>query len=401
VAVTAFWLASAVLIVVALAFVLPPLLRTPLTATQHHRAALDEARRRGVIDASEYADKLAAIDETAQPNTRRSMPWLALSLVLLVPAISVGLYTRLGDPRVFDPAVQSVEAAMQQAQQAGMAPMDQAIAGLSARLAREPNDLEGWLLLARAQKASEHFDESAQALAKAMALAPDNASIMVEYAEAKTLASADKHFDDESVALLERALEIEPDHQRALWLRGIAHYQRGDVDAASATWNHLLSVLPADSPVRASIEQQLAQLKPNGQASAASETTATEATSDAAATASAPRLRVHVTLAPDLADKVRADDVLFVFARAASGPRAPLAIVRRKARELPLTLELDDSQAMVPTMNLSSAPRVVVGARISRSGQAEATSGDLETYSEPVANRHAETLELTIDHRVP
>ncbi|HET9049425.1 MAG TPA: tetratricopeptide repeat protein [Chiayiivirga sp.] len=398
---TAFWLASAVLILVALAFVLPPLLRAPISATQQRLAALDDARRSGVIDGSEYASKLAALDETSGPSARRPIPWLALSLTVLVPAVSVGLYSRLGDPRVFDPAVQSVEAAMQQAQHAGMAPMDQAIAGLSARLAREPNDLEGWLLLARAQKSTEHFDDATESLAKAMALAPDNASIMVEYAESKTLSSMDKHFDDASLALLDRALSLEPDHQRALWLRGIAHYQRGDVDAASATWNHLLSVLPADSPVRASIEQQLAQLKPNGQASAASETTATEATRDAAATASAPRLRVHVALAPDLADKVQADDVLFVFARAASGPRAPLAIVRRRASELPLTVELDDSQAMVPAMNLSSAAQVVVGARISRSGQAQAESGDLQTYSEPVANHHAETLELTIDTIVP
>ena len=397
-----FWLASAVLTLVALAFVVPPLLRAPVSAVHQRRAALDEARRAGILDGEEYTSKRAALDETALPAVGKRVPLLALVVAVLLPAISVGLYARLGDPRVFDPDVQSVEVAMQQAQQAGMAPMDQAIAGLSARLAREPNDLEGWLLLARAQKSSEHFDEAAQALAKAMALAPDNASIMVEYAEAQTLASADKRFSDDALALIERALAIEPAHQRGLWLRGIAHYQRGDVAAARTDWEHLLSVLPPDSPVHDSITAQLAALDSGELAQAAAGQRSTAPSSEPTPSAvSAARLHVHVSLAPNLADKVRPDDVLFVFARAAHGSRAPLAIVRLRAGDLPLTTQLDDSQAMVPAMNLSSTPQVVVGARISRSGEAQAQSGDLETLSAPIAHDHAETLELTIDQIVP
>lgn len=394
---TAFWLLGALMILLALAFVVPPLLRTPAPADPRRRA-LDQARQAGVLDRAEYAAKLAALGASELVASNPSSNRLVAVLVSLFIALaSIGLYAKLGDPRVFDPDVQSVATAMQQAQQAGLTPMDQAIAGLVERLAREPDDVEGWLLLGRAYKSTEHFDQARDALARALVLSPEDPSIMVEYAEARTLAAPDKLFQGEAAQLLDQALQLDPDNQRALWLRGIAHYQAGDTEAAAASWEHLLAVLPEDSSVRDSVSQQLAQLRSRDPGTSAGPAAATAED----ATTTPPRLTVKVSLAPELASKVQPDDVLFVFARAAQGSRAPLAIERRHARELPLSIELDDGDAMVAQMNLSSTARVVVGARISRSGTAQAQPGDLETLSEPLPNSHAQAIELVIDRVVP
>lgn len=390
---TAFWLIGTVLILVALALVLPPLLRKP-TTSDARRAALDQALASGVLDADEYEKKRAALDTTVPGQTSSGTARLVAVLVaVLIPLVAVGLYAKLGDPRVFDPDLQSVNAAMQQARHDGMPPLEQAIAGLAERLAHEPGDIEGWILLGRAYKSTEQFDQARDALAHAMSLAPEEPGLMVEYAEAKTLAAPDRRFTAEALDLIERALELDPDNQRALWLRGIAHYQAGEIEAAGERWNHLLTILPEDSPVRASVQQQLAELSGG---------TVPEAGKSAPASASTgPRLTVHVSLDPALAGQVPADAVLFVFARAPEGSRAPLAIQRLQASQLPVTVELDDRDAMVPAMNLSSAANVVVGARISRSGNAQAQPDDLEAVSKPLSNTHAEPIELVIGQARP
>lgn len=353
---------------------------------------------------------LLALGIVARPLWRRARG-VAMALVLLVPLASVALYFQLGEPRVFDPAVQSVSAAISQARQAGMPPMEQAIAGLRERLERQPEDLEGWLLLGRAYKTLERFAESREAFARAMALAPDSAGTMVEYAEAQTLASPTRRFEGEPLTLLDRALALEPDNQRGLWLRGIAHYQAGERERATAVWEHLLSVLPEDNPTRETLRQRIAEMSVTPQSNASVQATGAAAApaSDSAASdadagtdgAAPPRLTVQVTLAPELAERVAPADTLFVLARAAEGSRAPLAIQRLAARDLPLTVVLDDSHAMMPQMNLSSAAQVVVVARISRSGSAQPQSGDLETYSAPISTSRTAPLELRIDRIVP
>ncbi len=349
-----FWLTCGVLILAALGFVLPPLLR----------------------------------------GTSDSTRPLALLVALLIPIVAIGLYQRLGNPRAFDPTLQSVTRAMQHAQQAGLPPVEQALAGLRERLAHQPDDLEGWMLLGRTLKSLERFDEAREAFERAQALAPQDAEVLAESAEVLTLAAPDRRFPAEALARLNQALVIDPSNQRALWLRGIAHYQSGEHEAAAATWERLLQILPEDNPVRDTIRQRIAELKSGAPLGS-------DATATSPAHATAPRLQVTVELAADLAAQVQADDTVFVFARAAEGGRAPVALERRRAAELPFSVELDDSDAMLPQFTLSSTPRIVVGARISRSGNAQAQSGDLETLSEAMPNTHVEPIELRIDHRVP
>ena len=114
--------------------------------------------------------------------------------------------------------------------------------------------------------------------------------------------------------------------------------------------------------------------------------TATTPTAKKSSTKAGASLKVTVSLSPAVAKQAAPDDVVFIFARAAHGPRMPLAIVRKQVKDLPTTIVLEDSQGMSPEMKLSSAPEVIVVARVSKSGMANAQNGDLEGVSAPVKN---------------
>jgi cytochrome c-type biogenesis protein CcmH len=138
---------------------------------------------------------------------------------------------------------------------------------------------------------------------------------------------------------------------------------------------------------------------PHSVAAAPVADTATAATAKKSATKAGASLKVTVSLSPALAKQAAPDDVVFIFARAVSGPRMPLAIVRKQVKDLPATVVLDDSQGMSPQMSLSSVPEVIVVARVSKSGMATAQAGDLEGVSEPV-KRGTRAVTLSIASQV-
>lgn len=409
-----FWILAALMTALALALVLRPLVRAG-AATDPRLEALEAAHRTGVLDAEEYARKRAQIGAGPAPATPAPARGLSLLLALLLPLGAFGLYRQIGDTRALDPTLMAAAAVATGAGADGAgAPaqgpdMEQAIAGLAAKMAQNPDDLDGWLLLGRAYKQLERFAEARDALAKAIALAPDEPEVMVEYGEALAMAAPDRRIAGESRALLEKALAANPQHQRALWLLGISDAQAGDAAGAVRRWETLLPLLPPDSEVAKSVAEQIAQAKgESGLAPAAGASAATAATAPAvpaAATAPAaegPKLVVRVDIAPELKGRVQPGDTLFVFARLPEGPRMPLAIQRRQADSLPLTITLDDSMGMLPTMKLSSAPQVVVGARISRSGNATPQSGDFQGLSPPLAVAGSDgVVELLISEIVP
>ena len=107
-------------------------------------------------------------------------------------------------------------------------------------------------------------------------------------------------------------------------------------------------------------------------------------------------IKVAVKLSPALAGKVAPGDTVFIFARAAQGPKMPLAIVRMQMKDLPTTVTLDDSMAMVPDMKMSNFPELVIGARVSKSGDAIPKPGDLEGYAPPLKTGAAGPVEVVI-----
>ena len=407
---------AALMLAAALAFVLPTLLRgnspsrDPAGDTRRKLRALEQARADGILSEQEYAGKrralaeqmLNAIDAPATPS--RAGRAAALALALLLPASAIVLYRIVGAPQAVDmPAAAANQAPADHEQN-----MEQAIAGLQAKLKQNPEDPEGWSLLGRAYEATEHFPEARDALQHAHELSPDDPDITVAYAEALALASTTRRIDGEPRKLLEAALKAAPDNQRGLWLLGISDYQDKKYDAAIASWKRLLSVLPKESTVAQSVERQIANAEAarDGRAPPAQEEQTAQEASPATAAQTAPdadgpHLTVKVALDAKLQAKLAPDDVLFVYAKAASGPPMPLAIQRMKASQLPATVVLTDGMGMMPTMKLSQFPQVVIGARVSKSGNAIAQSGDLQTVSKPIAVSTTAPVELTIDQVVP
>jgi cytochrome c-type biogenesis protein CcmH len=410
---TTFLVFAALMIAAALAFVLVPLLRharntAPIDDTRRLRA-LDEALASGVIDADEYATKRAALASkaaqplAAAPRTRATFAAL-LGVALVLPASALLLYRLVGAPEALDPVNL---APAPEAQQHSAADMDNAIAGLAAKLKEQPNDAQGWALLGRAYAATNRVDEARDAFKQAHEHAPDDADVAVEYAQALALAAPDHRLQGESRALLEAVIAKDATNQRALWLLGISDYQSEAYTSAIARWKVLLPLLQPESDVARSVRNEIAdaEARRDGreppQPEAAPAETPGAQTAETAAPANAPRLTINVTLDPKLEAKLDPEATLFVFARAASGPPMPLAIQRLKASQLPATVTLDDSMSMMPAMKLSKFPEVVVGARVSKSGNAMPQSGDLQTLSQPLESSRSEPIALTIDQVVP
>ena len=414
-----FMVLAALMVAVALAFVIVPLQRhargaAASDASARRQRALDEALAAGVIDADEFAKKRATL--ASQPGAAITRPsriaFATLLLVaILLPASALLLYRLVGTPQALDPANLKAEAAPAKGDR-GLE-MEQAIAILVARLKSHPDDVEGWSLLGRAYQAKNQADESLAAFKRAHEQAPDNATVAVEYAQALAFATPDHRIQGEARTLLENTLKTDAGNQRALWLLGISDYQGEHYAAAIAYWNTLLPLLASNSDVATSVKKQIADAQarrdgnappPSVPASPSQTGIAPEAAPAGATDASAqnaPRLTVNVALDPKLKAKLDPDATLFVFVRAAKGPPMPLAIQRLKASQLPLTLTLDDSMGMLPTMKLSMFPQIVVGARVSKSGNAMPQSGDLQTFSTPTDVHRVEPIELTIDQAVP
>lgn len=412
-----FFLLAALMTVAALALVVVPLLRrrgTTAGPDMRSLRALDQAHAAGVISAEEYAAKRAALPEvaTAAGTPNRPAFVTVLLVALLLPLSAIVLYRTIGTPEALDPAALTVAAP---GGEHGIS-MDQAVAGLVAKLQQNPDDATGWALLGRAYQAMQRFAESRDALERARRLQPDDRDLQVEYAQALALASPEQRIDGESRRLLDEVVAADPNHQRALWLIGISEYQAQRYAEAIAIWERVLPQLPAGSNVARSIQDRIAEARrlgnlpaPPGGETAAGANAGSSAAADRAAptgattapAAASPRLTVEVSLDPALADRLAPDATLFVFARAAEGPPMPLAIQRLSAGQLPLTVTLDESNGMLPNMKLSMFPSIVVGARVSRSGQAIAQSGDLQTLSAPLEVTRTAPIVLKIDQVVP
>ena len=340
-------------------------------------------------------------DQPAAPS--RHSFWIVLALLaLLLPIAILALYSQLSTPASSNtaPSASSAQqtggmplddiaarlAASSQSQTTqGMHSVDDMIAQLANRLRQNPDDLQGWLMLGRSYITMGRASEAVQAFAKAYELAGEQPQLLADYAEALALANQDR-MSGEPEQLALRALTLEPNNQKALWLAGVAARQKNDLPAARDYWSQLLALMPPGSNEANMLGNYLEQI--GGQPP---EPTVADPAS----------LNVTVSLSPELASKTAPDETVFIFARAADGPRMPLAVARRQVGDLPVTVQLDDSSAMTPEMSLSKFAEVIVGARISRSGSATVSSGDLAGLSEPVRVEAARNVQLTIDQVVP
>ncbi len=415
-----FWLVAVLLIAVALLFLLPPLI-------QKLRGGSDEdVFDRNELNAAIFKDQVAELErdvsagivsqeqfETARHDLERGFLQdtntetngetstsvsqtdrvvgrsAAVVIMVLVPILAVSIYNMLGSGE----AGLHPEDARPQVQAEGHeGTLEEQVRKLQDHLQQNPDDVEGWGMLARSYYFLKQYGAAAETFARVSALQQDsNAELLADYADALAMANG-RNMAGRPYELVKKALEIEPRLQKALWLAGTATYQVENFEDTLGYWKRLLEIFPKGSENYLQMQKNIAEIqqKLGLPVDAEIQTVAV----DGASISGVVRLDESLMLDASI------DDILFVYARAADGPRMPLAIVRKTVKDLPLEFTLDDSMAMNPAMKLSNFQQVVVGARISKSGNAIPQPGDLQVVSQPMGVDGAQGLELVINEVV-
>jgi len=309
-----------------------------------------------------------------------------ITILVLVPVFSISLYFQLGNKNI---ATNNIEAVTKQ-----VAPdVEKMIAGLAERLKSNPDDARGWMMLGRSYVAMNQYDNALSAYEKAYALAPENADVLTYYAETIGILH-NNQLQGRPLELIMKALSINKAHPRALWLAGHAQLQLGNKNKAIKFWQTLLFTLPPKHASAKTVRKFIAQI--NGQP-ANQANSQTDMKKTAAPKSTAQGIKVKVRLAEKFKSTVSNDANVFIFARAAKGPKIPLAGVRLGLGDLPVELVLNDDNAMIPGRTISSVAQVIIGARVSKGGGPISKPGDLEGYSLVISSAHPGTLEIIIN----
>lgn len=414
---TPLWLAVLGLLLATLLCLVPPLLRRPPptrddAADSGLRAfylAQREQLRRDQRDGALSADAAMRADEELQRDLlqdlvqrhpgraavggQRAGIAAACLLSLALPLAAALLYNHLGNPRAAASAATAVAAEPHAGDDGDT--MALAINALAQRLRATPDDADGWYTLARSYETLGRYGDAAAAYREVLRLAPAQPQVLADLADA--LLSANQGAPDAaSIAAVAQALAANPDQPKALALAGMMALRRGDAAQALEYWQRLQALLPPDSEAARQIESNIAQARAVASAGGAQPATPGQMPfqTQAAATAAAPpqtsaakppasqaaapgSVSGQARIAPALLAQVQGTDTVFILARPASGSRMPLAVLRLRAADLPRAFTLDDSNAMSPQALLSSAGRVRVEIRVSRSGTAMPQPGDL------------------------
>lgn len=424
---TLFWILSAALLLLALLFVVFPLWRKSV----HRNDVLRDAANLEILrdQSSEMAADLAhgllnqesfeqgqrelqtrLLEEvkTTQPaldTPRNPAKILALSLAVLIPLASVMLYLQLGNSKALLPQQAEVNAA----DGFGIIRSEVALEELAKKLEKFPENPDGWLQLGRSYSEMKRFGDAVHAYEQLVKLVPNEAQLWTDYADAYAMDHGQTLLG-EPTKFLARALELDGNNTTALALMGSADMERGDYVAAITHWQKLITLLPAEYPdiqmIRDGVKQareflvqqkggkeKLAQLDRENTSNQFADKTTRNAAQGAEATTG------KVSLSPAMAGKVSPDDTVFILARAAEGPKMPLAVLRKQVRDLPLEFSLDDSMAMQPQLKMSGFDQVVIVARVSKSGTPMAQAGDVQGMSATI-RPGTKGLKIVIDSAV-
>lgn len=425
---------AALLAVAVLAVVLPlwrPARSGPLGSRESNlvlwrseRRSIDEEFHSGVLSAGERDDALAQVAERAAAEVLPEVPdapavparaakRLALVLGTLVVGGSVALYGFVGDTDRLLAAAGVASRPPADADPKVLAMVD----SLAEKMRARPGDAQGWKLLGRSQFVLGRYRESVEAYAHAAQLAPQDAELLADYADALAMSRGGR-LDGVPEQLIQQALTQDPKNLKALELAGTVEVARHNAPGAIQYWERLERLLPAGSEDAQQVAAALTALRaqvaaqgpggttaPAGGAPAAAASARAPAAAPAtAAAATGTSISGRVDISPALASRVALSDTVFVYARATqgagAGSRMPLAVMRFAARELPRNFELTDAMAMAPDHRLSGAAAVVVEARVSKSGNALPASGDLVGTSPAIAPG-ARGVTLLINSTVP
>ncbi|AEJ01116.1 cytochrome c-type biogenesis protein CcmI [Nitrosomonas sp. Is79A3] len=443
---TSFWVISGIFVVTALLFIIPTLLRnrdTQLEYIEHDAvnitvyrdqiAELDNDLENDILTQEQYNKSKQELQQRMLQDVserekmiikkNKKIHNIAIStfIALTLPLAAVFLYLVIGDTRGLLPQAQLANATQMNRGSGGDSPaghdnFSSVLENLIARLKKNPEDIEGWVMLGRTYAIMERYTEASNTYAKLAELVPNNPQILSDYADVLAMKNQGS-LAGKPAELIYEALRIDPQYPKALALAGTIEFEQEKFEQAAAHWEKLLEVIPADSQLANSVKTSIAEARllasggkgitTQQQAKATNSqqeinTQPEKMTSDAPVTTAPASLSVsgQVTISQELASKASANDTLFIYARAKSGPKMPLAILRLKASDLPATFKLTDDMAMTPTMKMSSFPEVVIEARISKSGQAVPASGDLQGFSNPVKIGN-DAIAIVINKQIP
>lgn len=422
---TLFWTLALVMLLIGVAWILPPLVRPerrPVGGREEQN--IEIARERllwletefssGAIEKEQYdrsrleIEEILASDLESGSNGKipaeRNGSSLKSAIVvgLFVPLLSILLYGFLGNPQGL--FVQRGQTASAAANGDRRPSVEEMVNRLAERLEENPNNPDGWRLLARSYAVMERYPEAVEALRRARGLVGDDPDLLIELADVSATAQNDS-FDGEPAELIAKVLEKFPEHTGALWLAGRSAVMARDLPQALKYWRKLESVLPRESEGLESVRFAIARveeamgLKPG--AGVPAESTAPKDSGSETAVSPGPELRVQVSMDQALAANADPEDAVFIYAQAMNGPPMPLAVTRRKVRDLPFQVTLNDSMAMMPAMVLSKFSEVRVIARVSKTGNAIPQSGDFKGQVEPVSVAGKAPVEILIAEKIP
>jgi cytochrome c-type biogenesis protein CcmH len=364
------------------------------TLTQEtYEETLEELEKGLLID-------VADIDGTVTIATVPAAKMTIIALVVLVPLLSFGLYELLGSPQYLDVAGPGNHASMSSTTSVPssakeLPSMEEMIVGLKQKTAENPDDPNAWYLLGRLYAATEQFPLSVEAYEKLVVVSDRQATALVVLADSLAMTQGGK-LVGRPISLVKEALEKEPAHTTALWMAGQAAADQKQYLEAIDYWQRAAQGLQEDKEMLAELRTMIdeATVLAKGAGMEVAEVSLPEAPAG-------DSISIEVTIDPSLLELIGETDVLFIFARAVSGPPMPLAAIKRQARELPVSVVLDDSSLLRPGTSLSQFQQLKLGARVSRSGQPVAQSGDLQSTVEVVEVASKEAILLHIDQRVP
>ncbi len=394
-----------ILILVALATLIIPVLKKPredhrtnrtqqnIQIAKEKKNLLEEQLQQQQMTQEEYDAALKdlenslAIDlerQQALADNRESGTWVVWLFALFVPVISIYLYLQWGAYQVIEnPTLAQARTSTNQAQnphQSGETPsMDELIEKLKAHLRENPEDSRGWFMLGRTMMTLQKFADAVVAFERSYDLNQNEPSVLLALADSLAMTN-NGNMSGRPQELVLKALELSPNEVTGLWLAGLAAEQTNQPRAAYDYWTRLLPLLNEDPQSASEVKTLLATLKENNP-------DLPDIDFNTAENTSASGVSVVVSLAPQLTDRVNPNDMVFIYAKASSGPPMPLAAKRLKVADLPVQVSLSDDDAMMPQMQLSSFDQIIVGARVSKSGNAIAQAGDLFSESDVIEHK--------------
>jgi cytochrome c-type biogenesis protein CcmH len=384
-----FWIAVIVLILLALAILLIPMMRASRSSeidqrlqqniqiAREKKQTLDVQLDEGEIDQLAYDSAFIdlqtslALDLQGEDLSieKPRGQWMTLFVLIAIPLTSLSLYFSLGEYRVIENPQLAMIAESQQAKAFEHMSLDEMLVAIKEKLRDDPQDARGWYALGRTLMAKRQYAQAVTAFQRTYDLIGDDPEVLFSLADALALLN-NGNLLGEPEQLIARGLKLAPRFPNGLWLAGLAAEQRQDYKSAHRYWSLLLPLVAENPDSVREVQAMISMIEKRDP--------------EIAQTLTVPTITLEVDIEPALKSKTKPGDAVFIYAKAMQGPPMPLAVKRIQLSDLPASLTLSDADAMMPSMKLSSFDLVIVGARVSKSGNPVAQSGDFYTELESI-----------------